>query len=434
MKYGQQLERESLPEWRLHNLDYNSLKHEIKAHTSSIHATPTAIPGHPDLVLCKFEDGLYIELECQHNRLDLFVSSKADEISRRLEHIDTHLHRWLRKHADDAGVPLSLRRQRRLARYERELLRCGRDILALSRFANAQVVAFRKILKKYRKWTGSVSLTARFNQNILANPKSFTKRDFDPLQARHDDILADLRSAAAVFSEPSSPSTDSHSHIERPSSRSTRTPRVRFDPLPPLRFQPLVQQYWNEYDDGSDAGVGPDDEYAIYINPDDRSAFPGLAYVRALTTVPYEKAKQWFDRRKQAEDSRPLLASSGPPPYASMGPDDEETPHTDDRDAVTYRDTMLARGTVGCLVASFALLGLAATLIAAGRSRLRVEVDAGVTAGILVSLISACAGLGMTLCRRRPPGLLYRLAIWLAFVASCLCSGVLLVLVLASAP
>jgi len=29
-------------------------------------------------------------------------------------------------------------------------MRCGDDIQALSRFANAQIVAFRKILKKYR--------------------------------------------------------------------------------------------------------------------------------------------------------------------------------------------------------------------------------------------------------------------------------------------
>ncbi|KAF4591800.1 SPX domain-containing protein [Ophiocordyceps camponoti-floridani] len=318
MKFGQQLERESIPEWRLHNLDYNSLKHEIKAHTSTLHATPTAIPGHPDLALCKFEDGLYIELEQQHNRLDLFVSSKTDEISRRLDHLDSDVRRWLRKHADEVDSSLSLRRQRKLAKYERELLRCGRDILHLSRFANAQVIAFRKILKKYRKWTGSVSLTARFNQNVLGNPKSFTRRDWDQLQTRHDDILADVRSAASVYSEPSSPSTDSHSHLERPRSR---TPRVKFDPLPPLRFQPLVSQYWNEYDDGSDSGVGPDDdaEYAIYVHPDDRSStFPGLSYIQALTTIPYEKAKQWLNRHNPP--NRPPPSSNPKTPNPATAP------------------------------------------------------------------------------------------------------------------
>lgn len=43
-----------------------------------------------------------------------------------------------------------LKRQRRVARYERELFQVGDEIQALSRFAQAQVVAFRKIIKKYK--------------------------------------------------------------------------------------------------------------------------------------------------------------------------------------------------------------------------------------------------------------------------------------------
>lgn len=35
-------------------------------------------------------------------------------------------------------------------RLEREALRCGHDVQDLQRFVNAQVMAFRKILKKYR--------------------------------------------------------------------------------------------------------------------------------------------------------------------------------------------------------------------------------------------------------------------------------------------
>lgn len=152
---------------RADNLDYNSLKHEIKMHTTRDQASAMAIPGHQDTALGKFEDGLYIELCHQHDRVDMFVGSKADEISRRLgalrragnhghsanllpEYLNSNIQRWIRKHADSPGACISLKRQRRLAKYERELLRCGEDVQALSRFANAQVVAFRKILKKYR--------------------------------------------------------------------------------------------------------------------------------------------------------------------------------------------------------------------------------------------------------------------------------------------
>lgn len=116
MKFGQHLERESVPEWNLRmllllpraqliaprfelrlpvadhirccvlsdNLDYNSLKHEIKVHTMRDQATAMAIPGHTDEALNRFEQGLFMELGRQHERLQLFVCSKADEISRRL--------------------------------------------------------------------------------------------------------------------------------------------------------------------------------------------------------------------------------------------------------------------------------------------------------------------------------------------------------------
>jgi hypothetical protein len=46
-----------------------------------------------------------------------------------------------------------LKRQRRFAKYEREALRCGEEINALSRFTSAQVTAFRKIIKKYKVGT-----------------------------------------------------------------------------------------------------------------------------------------------------------------------------------------------------------------------------------------------------------------------------------------
>jgi hypothetical protein len=66
------------------NLDYNLLKHEIKVHTTHDQTTALAIPGHQDPTLRKFEDEFYMELCRQHDRLDLFVTGKADEISRYL--------------------------------------------------------------------------------------------------------------------------------------------------------------------------------------------------------------------------------------------------------------------------------------------------------------------------------------------------------------
>lgn len=66
------------------NIDYNSLKHHIKVHTTKDQATAIAIPGRPNTALKKFEDDFYAELCQQHARVGMFVASKADEIARRL--------------------------------------------------------------------------------------------------------------------------------------------------------------------------------------------------------------------------------------------------------------------------------------------------------------------------------------------------------------
>lgn len=110
MKYGENFERESVPGWSLRmsscasqvtntiaermltppspidldNIDYNSLKHFIKVHTTRDEAKAIAIPGQPDTHLAKVEDELYHELCAQHGRAGLFVTAKADEINRRL--------------------------------------------------------------------------------------------------------------------------------------------------------------------------------------------------------------------------------------------------------------------------------------------------------------------------------------------------------------
>lgn len=188
------------------NLDYNSLKHEIKVHTTRDQATAIAIPGHQDATLKKFEDNLYGELCRQHDRVDLFITSKADEISRRLgehlsffswlefaygvhtprilhfadggflpaeEHLASQIQRWVTKYSDANDSTISLKRQRRFAKYERELLRCGEEIHGLSRFANAQVVAFRKILKKYKVWVHSIYLTVFFFFSVYFGYSNF---------------------------------------------------------------------------------------------------------------------------------------------------------------------------------------------------------------------------------------------------------------------
>lgn len=291
-------------------------------------------------------------------------------------------------------------------------------------------------------------MTARFNEGVLGNPKSFTRRDFAPLQVRHNEILAHLRAAAPQLSEPSSPSSDEQ---PLPESAGPKRTRVDFDPLPPAQMSSQVK-YWNEYDDGSDAG-GPEDGYAIYINPEEDTGFPGMAYVHAIVSMPYEKAKRWFGHRRGGEEQPLLSAENTSQGYSSTAVDSEEEgyassdgfpyqgyaahyalPSINEQQVARYRERVLLWATVGCFVASFVLLGIAGILLSTGKRKLRVEVDAGVTVGVMASLFCACTALGMTLYRRDPLTVTYRLMIWSTFMASCLLNGMLLVLVLGNTP
>ena len=51
-----------------------------------------------------------------------------------------------------ASAGPTLKSQKKLVRYQGDVLRCGDDVQALCRFTNAQAEAFRKILKKYKVW------------------------------------------------------------------------------------------------------------------------------------------------------------------------------------------------------------------------------------------------------------------------------------------
>ncbi|KAI1380971.1 hypothetical protein F4677DRAFT_441300 [Hypoxylon crocopeplum] len=466
MKYGEHFEEESVPSWSLHNIDYNSLKHQIKAHTTKDQATAIAIPGHQDYALKKFEDAFYLELCNQHNRVGLFVTSKADEISRRLRHLSSAVHQLIIRCNDAGGV--SPKRQRRFAKYALQIDECDDDIKALSRFVNAQVIAFRKILKKYRKWTGSTTLSSRFKENILSSPKSFTRRDFHPLRLQHQELLATLEASSPDINYlqvgrqkgKAKPQVETPDEIGRPSQ--TQAPKPASVSTP----GGSSMTYWNEYEHGSEAGDNDEGAYALYIDPDASADFPGFVYIKTMFTAPVDKVRHWLKpRTPYSSETQALLNSSPPADYFSVrhssitaATDNDATedeyasslnssigrrtksryaalPATEedyDYKMALYRDKVLTRTVIAAFVAAFILLAISGVLVATGRHKLRLEVDAGVTVGSVASLFCACMGLGAMLYRHFPVGLLYSLAVWAAFMAVCALNGMLLVLVVGS--
>jgi hypothetical protein len=240
---------------------------------------------------------------------------------------------------------------------------------------------------------------------------------------------------------------------ERGVQEGSRPPR--FPELPPPQAQ-----YWNEYDNGSDRG---DDEYAIYIDPDADDSFPGLNSVRAIIRRPLQLATSWFSSRDRTDDDtahRPLLSSEDTArgaPYGGISPFNNDTdedieyasseenlpfsgfagyyalPSVNEQRVERYREEVLSWSTIGSFAASFVLLAVASILLATGRHRLRVEVDAGVTVGVVASLFCACVGLGAMMLRTGTMSIMYQAAVWTTFVASCVFNGMLLILVVGNA-
>lgn len=137
--------------------------------TTRDQAQAIAIPGQENSKLQHFEDSFYNELSNQHDRVDLFVRSKADEIERRLrmhllplsaslvanliaEFLQKSVLRLLARCSRDNadGTAISIKRQEKFAKYDNQIEKCGDDIRALQRFVAAQRMAFHKILKKYK--------------------------------------------------------------------------------------------------------------------------------------------------------------------------------------------------------------------------------------------------------------------------------------------
>ncbi|KAK8139571.1 hypothetical protein PG984_000694 [Apiospora sp. TS-2023a] len=448
MKYGDYLEKESVARWSLHNIDYNTLKQLIKVNTTKNQATAIAIPGQTDLSLKRFEDTLYHELLLQHSRVDLFVSGKADEIARRLRHLHSLVHILILKCTDPIGV--NTKRQRKFVKYRRQIEECSNDINDLKRFVWAQKEALRKILKKYKKWTGSTTLGARFRDNVLSNLKSFTKRDFHPLEQQYQELLTTLRAA-------SPPALSPHEHSDASTSR--RTSRIssptRQSPAPLQTPVEPGTRYWNEYDNGSEMG---DEEYTLLINPDDSGSFPGFGSVKGMFNGSARKIRGWLGHPDKDDEHQSLLHANqhSPTDYFSIrnsahntdneATEDEDSssieypirgyaahyaalPSIEDQRVTRFREKVMHRCAVLSFLISVVLLIVASVLVATGRHKLQVEVDVGVTLAVVVSLFASCTGLGAMLYRQDSLGLIYQLVVWFTFVGICVLNGMLLVLV-----
>lgn len=215
--------------------------------------------------------------------------------------------------------------------------------------------------------------------------------------------------------------------------------------------QALPQTYWNEYDDGSEAG---DEPYTIFIDPDAETTFPGsktFKFVFSKAKGPVESVRKWFSPHSTPEERQPLNGSLNggyftETPGNDTDADDEAYasssdfptgyaahyatfPSIHDQKISRYQEAILFKTTLGSFAASVVLLIIASILVATGRHRLRVEVDAGVIVGVVSSLFFATLAFGTTLYRKDNIGWVHRTAVGLTFAIICVFNGILLVIV-----
>ena len=217
MKFGDTFRQRSIPEWsscsfstipcpsfglqliNLDNVDYDELKQLIKERTSKRSTTgPVSIPGqgNTDAAWGQLQDDLFPILSNQHERVNLFTRSKYGEFERRMDYIDRQARLLTGQKTERFSQPVQ--NTRRYAKLVQEADSVGEDIQSLSRYVATQKQAFRKILKKYRKWTGSSGLELRMNNETFCQPGSALSLDFMPLLDR----LARTSSSLTALSHP----------------------------------------------------------------------------------------------------------------------------------------------------------------------------------------------------------------------------------------
>ncbi|KAJ9607958.1 hypothetical protein H2200_008037 [Cladophialophora chaetospira] len=192
MKFGETFAQRSVPEWAAFNLSYNGIKDVIKRYTSSNHGGPVNIPQQGKSRWEDADAALFQIFKDQYDNISLFLGMKQGEIDRRLNLLRKQI-ASLRTHLDntldiDVAASTRSRRYRKLSKETEEL---GDLIQKAARFASAQKIAFRKLLKKYTKWTGSTSLQTRMDLELFSSHQLQTDYS-DNLQE-----LADLRSILA---------------------------------------------------------------------------------------------------------------------------------------------------------------------------------------------------------------------------------------------
>ena len=207
------------------------------------------------------------------------------------------------------------------------------------------------------------------------------------------------------------------------------------------------QRYWNEFDDGSEAG---DEPFTIFVDPNATMDFPGKELIQQMREAVSlnvlgmtRKVRAWIvpSESSQSEERRSLLEREP----ASPSTDDSDIENCSTEEQATYsrrlystflsqhehrnalhRETFIFDTCLGCFAAAIILLVVGTILAATGRHRAHAQVEIGVIVAVVSSLTFSIVGVGMMLVRREPLGWPHRIIVLTTFATICVVSGVLL--------
>lgn len=191
MKYGTELSKRSIPEWKAYNLDYNEMKKLIRAATTPSHSHELRV------------DMFFNSLASQLDNIELFIKSKSGETNLRLGQCEKIVHSINKTTTctNDNTIPLIPKHLKR--KLKLELFQLSNDLQNLTRFIGVQRNGFRKLLKKYRKWLPNAHVSPEQEQrektmidnfNLdLYNPDIYLNRDFSEIFQKLSDLYIFLR-------------------------------------------------------------------------------------------------------------------------------------------------------------------------------------------------------------------------------------------------
>lgn len=190
MKFGDNLNNLSIPEWKSYNLDYNDIKLKIKQltkrastledddHSDLTQATADNRIGNHRPVTLKSLQSTFID---NFNYVDLFIITKRGELERKL----LQSQKVFGKYSQPNSHISTLDFQIKLNELKYQVLEISRVLRNLNRFIILQKVACNKIFKKFLKYYPKEDTAAKFIHNLKVylstNPNSFINIDLTNL-------------------------------------------------------------------------------------------------------------------------------------------------------------------------------------------------------------------------------------------------------------